>query len=56
MSNKTIYELNLHEAINESDGSLIITRVPGGWMYETSTAEAYVPYNNEFQVAGNTKN
>lgn len=58
---KTIYELELHETLivtsktyNE-DGDcntsqqLQVTRVPGGWMYNSKENWEFVPFNKEFQ-------
>jgi len=46
---QTIYTLKLHEHIVTSD-SLIITRVPGGWIYEYSIVDSlvFVPFSGEF--------
>lgn len=49
-----IYNLELHNA-TKVDNNLIITRVPGGWIYESLTKElnsissTFVPYNEEFK-------
>lgn len=66
---KTIYQLELHESIflePTENGSLtertLVTRVPGGWMYNTYfqinrttgninyTTSIFVPYNEEFKL------
>lgn len=31
----TIYDLKLHETVATDNGLLAITRVPGGWIYES---------------------
>ena len=54
---KTIYELNLFEAVEISkDESIIevIKRVPGGWLYIISPFTSdetlvFIPFNNEFK-------
>lgn len=47
---KTIYELGLHESL--SDNGIIIWRVAGGWIYNTSyyggSSDVFVPYSEEF--------
>lgn len=50
-----IYALKLHETIEIKKG-LIVTRVPGGWLYihkelaiGSSDQTVFVPFNNEFQ-------
>lgn len=54
---KTIYDMKLHERMNAGD--LYVTRVPGGWIYETLeynqdsdryfiSATTFVPFHNEF--------
>jgi len=36
MSEKTIYDLKLHETLRGvAEGTLCVTRVPGGWIYES---------------------
>ena len=48
-----VYDLELHEGI-VIDQTLHVTRVPGGWIYETPSNEegfytpVFVPYSNEF--------
>ena len=44
---ESIYTLKLHEKMDTHGGT--ITRVAGGWIYETIHGVAYVPYDNEFQ-------
>lgn len=57
-----IYKLKLNENVELQDGT-VITRVPGGWIYEMSAAIAaddgeyqdfinhvFVPYSDEFKV------
>ena len=47
---KTIYDLGLHDSL--SDNGIIIWRVPGGWIYNTSyyggSSDVFVPYSDEF--------
>ena len=50
---KTIYNIKLHESI--SIDTVIILRVPGGWIYDEyddnkdiTTTSTFVPYNDEF--------
>ena len=52
-----IYKMKLHETLMLDD-CLLITRVPGGWIYEISAetgtggyslTSVFVPYNNEFE-------
>lgn len=49
-----IYQMSLHETFNVSP-TLAVTRVPGGWIYETyddytdTWYPTFVPFNNEFQ-------
>lgn len=50
-----IYNLELHEVTVITNG-LHVTRVPGGWIYESfidevSISSTFVPFNNEFQSA-----
>jgi hypothetical protein len=55
----SIYDLNLHEGIYNETAAVIITRVPGGWLYENIDeseigtfkiiAVTFVPYNEEFK-------
>ena len=61
MPDKTIYDLKLHEYIHTEGNNIYVTRVPGGWIYETINSEinmgennniyrpVFVPFNNEFQ-------
>jgi hypothetical protein len=63
MASKTIYNLELHEVIilTVADRTQIaITKVPGGWVYTTTTyvgekeitslqSSVFVPYNDEFK-------
>jgi hypothetical protein len=51
-----LYEMELHEIRLLVGGSIEVVRVPGGWLYNTLTAEtgyvvasAFVPFDNEFQ-------
>ena len=48
---KTIYNLQLHERLN-IDKDILITKVPGGWIYELRDTDGwnavFVPYNVEF--------
>ena len=52
---KTVYELELHESvqIRSSAGNFIkfyITRVPGGWIYETSEDQlVFVPWKRDIE-------
>lgn len=46
---KSIYELDLHESTTETNFNGFITRVPGGWLYETSRHSNFVPFHNEFE-------
>ena len=57
---QTIYDLQLHERVSTNNGMHSVTRVPGGWIYEswrrrlpTDDYEPYacvfVPFHNEFQ-------
>lgn len=49
------YNMKLHENINTN--SFLITRVPGGWIYQFfgdsdsgfNVSSVFVPFNNEFQ-------
>ena len=58
MDNKelNIYQMKLHQQEKVHDG-LMVTRVPGGWIYETPDASGqywsscFVPFDNEFQCA-----
>lgn len=47
-----IYKMNLHDTVviaEPSHPKLIITRVPGGWMYSYSEgASVFVPFDIEF--------
>ena len=48
---KKLYNMDLHETIDIGDQGIIVTRVPGGWIYETGYARqtrVFVPYNDEF--------
>tara|TARA_R110000822_G_scaffold17244_6_gene58284 strand:- start:1898 stop:2083 length:186 start_codon:yes stop_codon:yes gene_type:complete len=47
---KTIHNLKLHENIL-IDHYNVVTRVPGGWVYETSNCSTFVPYSDEFKEA-----
>jgi ribosomal protein S27E len=53
-----IYGLDLHDQFYDHGGTLIITRVPGGWIYTTyfengsraqGTSSVFVPFNDEFK-------
>ena len=36
MSEKTIHDLKLHETLRGvADGNYVVTRVPGGWIYDS---------------------
>ena len=54
MSDVDIYKMKLHEIIVIEDEMLRITRVAGGWLYETIPFNewghciTFVPFNNEF--------
>jgi hypothetical protein len=41
------YLLNLGDSINHGNNTYI-TRVPGGWIYETNNNTTFIPYNSEF--------
>jgi len=52
-----IYKLELHDTF-DAGGNLYVTRVPGGWLYESmaeqvgghfASAITFVPFDNEFQ-------
>lgn len=57
----TIYDLELHESMTVNDMTdFIVTRVAGGWIYETKGAEdlnrpdrdshfIFIPYHSEFK-------
>ena len=49
---KTIYTLKLHEYMCVN-GGVLITRVPGGWIYERTDSDSdilvFVPFSNEFK-------
>lgn len=53
--NSDIYQLGLHESLIE-DKSIIITRVPGGWLYQylsqtaANSSPCFVPFSNEFST------
>lgn len=53
-----ILDLKLHESIKLEASGLYVTRVPGGWIYEThdenSCAMVFVPWDNsnEFIMTG----
>jgi len=58
--NKTLHTLGLHEQIEMPDKGMIVTRVPGGWIYcqiEAFDGQAmalppvFVPYSEEFKVS-----
>ena len=46
---KTIYDLKLHEHMNE--GNIFIVRVAGGWIYMYNDfGNVFVPFDNEFMI------
>lgn len=47
---KSVYELKLHESVTISNKNRIytVTRVPGGWLYESNNGIAFVPYTDKF--------
>lgn len=52
-----IYKLGLHETLMfktlKESYQFLVTRVPGGWIYENMTTKAvaiFVPFNNEHQT------
>jgi len=46
---KTIYTLKLHEHVGVGlNCSYMVTRVPGGWIYQDNTAAVFVPFSDEF--------
>lgn len=54
---KTIYDLKLNETIETPKKSEVYyTRVPGGWLYEIPSQDAYlgvavfIPYSDEFKT------
>lgn len=52
MAEKTIWDLELHEQLNpRCDGTLKVTRVPGGWIYTVNGSlgpnSVFVPYSEE---------
>lgn len=56
MSEKSIYELKLHEMTSTSFGMGIL-RVPGGWIYDCwdysndcMKKGTFIPFNNEYQI------
>lgn len=58
MTDKSIYDLGLHESVSVNNGTDSVTRVPGGWIYERwryvgndnyePFSTAFVPFNTEF--------
>jgi hypothetical protein len=57
MNEKTIYDLRLHERTTVGE-SLIVRRVPGGWLYEKRNRDSsmvFVSFNNDFQGAENCR-
>lgn len=56
MSEKSIYELGLHESIAIDSGTSV-ARVPGGWIYTWIAPDAslvtsnFVPWHDEYQVS-----
>ena len=54
MDKEDLYAMDLHETIGNHHSRFNITRVPGGWIYDTwgETGEAgiavFVPYHEEF--------
>lgn len=55
--NKTIYDLELHEAATIKDATVHIMRVAGGWIYTFMThnpiSSIFVPFSNEFDITKN---
>lgn len=56
MNNPDIYEMKLFEQRDvKLDGSITVTRVPGGWIMTTKSyaykgfSSVFVPFDNEFQ-------
>ena len=47
MSDKTIYELDLHETLDCNRH--LVRRVPGGWLYISRVDTVFVPFHDEFQ-------
>lgn len=56
MSDKTIYDLKLHEELKIKD-DLFVVRVPGGWLYQAYTENeinsVFVPYYVEVKNTHN---
>lgn len=47
---KTIYDLKLHETLKLQEQGFIVTRVPGGWIYDCFNSEpslCFVPWSPE---------
>ena len=42
-----LYQLKLHQS--ELVSGYYVMRVPGGWIYQLSKGDIFVPFNNEFQ-------
>lgn len=55
MSDKPLYAMKLHDVIQAHNGSTLITRVPGGWVYTFHRLDCgqmnsvFVPYDREFR-------
>ncbi len=46
---KSIYDLELHEKrFLDEDRDLIVTRVPGGWIYRSLRVAVFVPFHDGF--------
>lgn len=44
-----IYNMKLGDVIALYEIEMRITRVPGGWIFQSTKGQTFVPYNNEFQ-------
>ena len=54
--NIEIYYLKLHEQLSFKNRSLLVTRVPGGWIYQIDRGDGnytmtFVQYDNQFYEA-----
>jgi len=47
-NNQRIYDLELHKLI-AIGGDIIVTRVPGGWLYNYCDQIIFIKYNTEFK-------